>query len=130
MRTWMSKIYDTATRNKMIEAMHKTTRIGCEEVIHQAIRSCAIPSVVNYIEKYCLDTTRQWALHARQHSPLLLQVTTTNPLESYHSELKRQTSRTHGFIGMHLETEHHVYLLQQQGVNRSPCLSLPCDALL
>ncbi|RHZ77074.1 hypothetical protein Glove_186g2 [Diversispora epigaea] len=34
-----------------------------------------------------------------QHSPLLLQVTTTNPLESYYSELKRLTSSLHGLIG-------------------------------
>ncbi|GET57145.1 hypothetical protein GLOIN_2v1777473 [Rhizophagus irregularis DAOM 181602=DAOM 197198] len=31
--------------------------------------------------------------------PLLLQVTSTNPLESYHSELKRKTSSLHGLIG-------------------------------
>ena len=36
----------------------------------------------------------------RQHSPLLLQVTSTNPLESYHSELKRLTSSSHSLIGM------------------------------
>ncbi|PKK56629.1 hypothetical protein RhiirC2_858535 [Rhizophagus irregularis] len=41
----------------------------------------------------------EWALWARQHSPLLLQVTSTNPLESYHSEIKRLTSSKHGLIG-------------------------------
>ncbi|GBC09883.1 hypothetical protein RclHR1_00920001 [Rhizophagus clarus] len=42
---------------------------------------------------------RTKALWARQHSPLLLQVTSTNPLESYHNELKRLTSFSHGLIG-------------------------------
>ncbi|RGB41263.1 hypothetical protein C1646_810793 [Rhizophagus diaphanus] len=36
---------------------------------------------------------------ARQHSPLLLQVTSTNQLESYHSELKGLTSLKYGLIG-------------------------------
>ena len=43
-----------------------------------------------------------FALWARQHSPLLLQVTFTNPLESYHSELKRTTSFLYGLIGMYI----------------------------
>ncbi|GES76067.1 hypothetical protein GLOIN_2v1776807 [Rhizophagus clarus] len=46
-----------------------------------------------------MKNTHQWALWARQHSPLLLQVTTTNPLESYHSELKKSTSLKYGLIG-------------------------------
>ncbi|CAG8649939.1 1040_t:CDS:1, partial [Dentiscutata heterogama] len=40
----------------------------------------------------------KYALWARQHSPLLLQVTTTNPLESYYSEFKKTTSKQHKFI--------------------------------
>ncbi|CAG8728866.1 13621_t:CDS:2, partial [Rhizophagus irregularis] len=53
----------------------------------------------NYIRRNYMRNTQQWALWARQHSPLLLQVTSTNPLESYHSELKRKTSSLHGLIG-------------------------------
>ncbi|RHZ76932.1 hypothetical protein Glove_187g66 [Diversispora epigaea] len=48
---------------------------------------------------YYLKNTHQWALWARQYSPLLLQVTSTNALESYHSELKKTTSPQHGLIG-------------------------------
>src|SRR5262249_46260804 len=43
--------------------------------------------------------TERWGLYARQHSPLLLQVTSTNPVESFHSLLKRETSKFHGLIG-------------------------------
>ncbi|RHZ83539.1 hypothetical protein Glove_91g5 [Diversispora epigaea] len=46
-----------------------------------------------------INAGEQESLWARQHSPLLLQVTTTNPLESYYSELKRLTSSLHGLIG-------------------------------
>ncbi|KAG0335678.1 hypothetical protein BG000_007329 [Podila horticola] len=96
MRTWMRKIYCPKTRNTMILAMHKRTRLGCEDVIKKAIKSCKVPDVVQYIH-------RQWALWARQHSPLLLQVTTTNPLESYHSEelaTKSSRSITAGKLGL------------------------------
>ncbi|RHZ86839.1 hypothetical protein Glove_43g6 [Diversispora epigaea] len=64
MRTWMNKIYDPKTRNKMVHAMHKRTKIGCEMLIQQSIE----------------------------------ELTSTNALESYHSELKRTTSSQHGLI--------------------------------
>ncbi|KAG9062263.1 hypothetical protein KI688_006595 [Linnemannia hyalina] len=56
------------------------------------------PDVIKCIRRYSKNT-KQWALWARQHSPLLLQVTTTNPLESYLSELKRASSKTHALFG-------------------------------
>src|SRR6185437_15113906 len=30
MQTWLNKIYDPETRNKMIQAMHKQTKISCK----------------------------------------------------------------------------------------------------
>jgi len=84
----------------MIQAMHKTTKVSCEELIKQAIRVCQVPGIKNYITRNYLKNSHQWALWARQHSPLLLQITTTNPLESYHSELKRTTSSKHDIIGI------------------------------
>lgn len=99
MRVWISKIYHVQTRNQMILAMHKTTKIGCEEIVRAAIDACPVEAVARYIERNYLPNTKGWALWARQHSPLLLQVTTTNPLESYHSELKAGTSVKYGLIG-------------------------------
>jgi len=99
MRTWMSKIYDDAARNKMILAMHRRTRAGCAENVQQAIELAPTPTVKNYIMKNYANNMEKWALWARQHSPLLLQVTTTNTVESYHSELKTTTSPSHGLMG-------------------------------
>ncbi|CAG8502496.1 6013_t:CDS:2, partial [Scutellospora calospora] len=99
MRTWMSKVYEVKTRNEMIRAMHKQTKIGCEEVVQQAADKCPIPTIQRYIVRNYKKNTHQWALWACQHSPLLMQVTSTNPIESYHSELKRTTSPHHGLIG-------------------------------
>ncbi|KAF8950179.1 hypothetical protein BGZ46_004691 [Entomortierella lignicola] len=103
MRTWMQKIYHEDTFNIMIQAMHKTTRIGCEELIQKAIKDCPVKNVTDYIFRNYSKNTEKWALWARQHSSLLLQVTNTNPLESYHSELKRATSRTHGLFSASLK---------------------------
>ena len=95
----MTKIYEKKTRDVMNAAMHKRTKIGCEKLVQDAINDCAVPAIRNYIKRNYTKNTQQWALWARQHSPLLLQVTSTNPLESYHSELKRLTSPKHDLIG-------------------------------
>ena len=99
MRTWMRKICVTAARNKMIQAMHKTTKIGCENMIKEALEAAkGVKESTDTINRYS-DKSREWALWSRQHSPLLLQVTTTNPLESYHGELKRLSAKTHSIFG-------------------------------
>jgi len=95
----MTKIYEKKTRDVMNAAMHKKMKIGCEKLVQDAINNCAVPAIQNYIKRNYMKNTQQWALWTRQHSPLLLQVTSTNPLESYHSELKRLTSSSHGLIG-------------------------------
>lgn len=100
MRLWMQKIHDKNTRDIMIAAMHKRTKIGCENLVQDAINRCPVPTIQNYIKRNYTKNTNKWALWARQHSPLLLQVMSTNPLESFHSELKKRTSSLHGLIGM------------------------------
>ena len=102
MRTWMSKIYEKKTKEAMIGAMYKRTKIGCEQLIQNALQLCPVPAICNYIKRNYMKNSHQWALWARQHSPLLLQVTSTNALESFHSELKRTTSFLHGLIGKYI----------------------------
>src|SRR2546421_3546823 len=101
MRTWMTKIYEKKIQDIMIAAMHKRTKIGCESLVQDAIDKCTVPSIQNYIQRNYMRNTQQWALWARQHSPLLLQVTSTNPLEFYHSELKRSSFPKYGLIGIY-----------------------------
>jgi hypothetical protein len=84
----------------MIAAMHKRTKIGCKGLIQDAINYCPVLSIQNYIKRNYAKNTEKWGLWARQHSPLLLQVTSTNSLESFHSELKKITSSKHGLIGI------------------------------
>src|SRR5207237_1446863 len=62
--------------------------------------NCPVQANAKYISRNYAKNTKKWALWARQHSLLLLQVNLTNPLESYHSELKAKTSRMHVLVGM------------------------------
>ncbi|RHZ57016.1 hypothetical protein Glove_395g59 [Diversispora epigaea] len=97
-RTWIAKIYEKKTRKIIIGAMHKRTKIGCEQFIQNAIQQCSVSAVCNFIKRNYMKNSHKWALWTRQHSSLLLQVTSTNALESYYSELKRTTSFLYGLI--------------------------------
>jgi len=96
----------------MVMAMHKTAKIRCERLVAEAISQSSVPDIQSYIQRNYQKNTQQWALWARQHSPLLLQTTSTNPLESYHSELKNRTSPTHGLIGIV-----YIYIFQLSNKN-------------
>ena len=100
MHTWMRKVTHDGAKSKLSLAMHKRTKVGCQEMIQQAIACCDAPHVQSYITRNWTKNLDKWAMYARMHSPLLLQVTSTNALESYHSELKTRTSRHHGLIGI------------------------------
>jgi len=101
MRTWMRKITSDEARNKMLIAMHTRTMAACKRTIQEAMACCDAPHVQKYISRNWTKNSDKWALHARMHSPTLLQVTSTNALESYHSELKTRTSKHHGLIGIY-----------------------------
>ncbi|CAG8677234.1 24105_t:CDS:2, partial [Gigaspora rosea] len=53
-----------------------------------------------YISRNYQKNSRQWSLWARQHLPLFFQITSTNPLESYYSEIKAKVSVQYGFIAV------------------------------
>ena len=83
----------------MILAMHKKMRIGCEQLIQEAIQFSPVSTISNYIKRNYMKNTHQWTLWTCQYSSFLLQVTFTNALESYYSELKRLTCHKHELIG-------------------------------
>ncbi|KAI9796654.1 MAG: hypothetical protein M1835_003450, partial [Candelina submexicana] len=76
-----------AYRHLQSALRYRKTGPGCEDSIRSAIDS-APDSKKAYIEKEWWNTQRQWAMAYRQHSPLLLQVSTTSPVEGYHSVVK------------------------------------------
>ena len=83
----------------MLQAMYKTTRIGCEQVIQEAITMLPLETKKTYIQHYWLKNTSKWALWSRQNSPILLQITSTSPVESYHAVLKKKGNASFGIIG-------------------------------
>ena len=70
-------------------ALHqRRTRMGCEQSLAEALSAAPSKELRAYIQKEWVETAASWANYARTHSPLLLQVPTTNPLERFHSALK------------------------------------------
>ena len=84
-RTLLRKLGSSAARpayNLLRQAMFCFTGIKCRELCEEAIRVAPGDSFREYIRKHWLTTAPKWALFAWQHSPLLLQITTTNPCVS------------------------------------------------
>ena len=75
--------------SQMMQAMNKRTEFGCRQHVLKAIDMAPSDQIKDYIRKNWLGRISEWALYKRQHSPTLLQVTSTNPLESYHNQLKQ-----------------------------------------
>lgn len=69
------------------------TGAGVEESIQNAISS-APASYTIYITNEWWKTRHQWAMAYRSHSPLLLQIPTTSPIEGYHLALKGRKGKT------------------------------------
>ena len=72
----------------------------CEEAIAAAIAS-GDEATAKYIHTYWLQTASKWGMYARQHCPLLLQVTTTNACEAWHRKLKSGAVLSKGQIASH-----------------------------
>ena len=66
----------------------RRTKHDALESTNQAIALAASPESADYIRNNWLPEIEKWANYARDHSPLLLQVTTTNPNKAFHRSLK------------------------------------------
>ncbi|KAI9099458.1 hypothetical protein DFS34DRAFT_693860 [Phlyctochytrium arcticum] len=77
------------TYAKMLQALDKTTIVCATALLREAITD-APEKLGNYLESYWANPAVLdcWTMAARQHSPTLLQMTSTNPLESYHRLVK------------------------------------------
>lgn len=82
-------------RGHMIAALvGRKTGPGCEISIRQAIAASPDQKTRDYIWNNWWPTRQNWAIFARQHSCLLMQVQTTNAVEAWHSALKSTGSLT------------------------------------
>ena len=82
--------------------MYCLTGIQNRQLYEQAI--AAIPDsykeMKKHINSFWLQIAPKWAMYARQHSPMLLQVT-TNPCESWHRKLKAGAGLSKGQVSSH-----------------------------
>jgi hypothetical protein len=72
---------------------HRTTLAGCEESVAAAIEACTDDWSRQYIRQNWQRRMADWAHYARCHSALLLQVHSTNPIESFHSTIKKDAAQ-------------------------------------
>ena len=85
--------------------MYCLTRIKNRELCEEAMQVAAMidPSgnTAKYVYNYWVQTALKWAMCERQHSPLLLQVTTTNACEAWHRKLKSGAGLSKGQVASH-----------------------------
>ena len=76
--------------------MFSYTKSECTTLCNQAIELAWFDKDQKYLEKEWRNTPQQWTMFARQHSQILWQVTTTNPLEVKHEKLEGSTGLVKG----------------------------------
>ncbi|KAF8428783.1 hypothetical protein EV426DRAFT_585900 [Tirmania nivea] len=81
-------------------AMYCLTEIKNRELCEEAIVA-ADEETAKYIRTYWLQNAPKWAMYARQHSPFLLQTTTTNACEAWHRKLKSGAGLSKGQVASH-----------------------------
>lgn len=90
LRTWNRRICqgDENALVCMRKAMYARSEEECKDYVTQAFNVAQKEETRRYIrDNYLNKSSRNWALWARQ-VPILLQITTTNPIESYHHIIK------------------------------------------
>jgi hypothetical protein len=92
MRTLKRKLgtsADAKSRGPMLAALcNRRTEPGARDSLAKALDTAASPEKAKYIRDEWESSLKLWANCSREHSALLLQVTTTNPNEAYHRSLK------------------------------------------
>lgn len=73
---------------------YRKTEPGCDDSLNLALNSAADEKTRKYIQREWVATKHLWANYKRIYSCLLLQVTTTNTVESWHNSLKKSAGST------------------------------------
>jgi len=76
--------------------MYRQTEKGCIDLIRMAIEALPTPDYkmgLDYIQKELIKKIPLWAQCKREHSMILLQIRTTNAVESWHRVFKHSFSK-------------------------------------
>jgi hypothetical protein len=80
---------DAKSRGHMLAALcNRRSEEGAHDSFNKAVDHATSPEKARYLRVNWLPTLKMWANYSREHSALLLQVTTTNPNKAYHRSLK------------------------------------------
>ena len=81
-----------AVKKHLYDAFYfRKTQMRCDDNINKALKAAPLDKRF-YIEREWVATKSQWAVYARQHSCLLLQIMTTNAVELWHSSIKHHAN--------------------------------------
>ena len=94
-RTLMRQLGHASISKKYLTSamMYQKTEGGCVDDINQAIDAAPNHETKQYITNYWLNDRFSWAMFARHHSQILLQVTTTNSVEAWHRQIKQYCNK-------------------------------------
>ena len=77
----------------MEKAVFAESFSDCQQNIQNSISKCPYADLKRYLlSKWTLQSSYSWSLHGRVDTPLLREITTINPIESYHSMVRRYTN--------------------------------------
>lgn len=99
LQRWFKTIKDKPILNLLRQAMFTFTRFKCIELCEEAIQIAGDNKTKQFIRVYWMEISYKWAMYAQQHSPLLLQATTTNSCEAWHRKLKGGVALRKGIHG-------------------------------
>ncbi|KAF8441166.1 hypothetical protein BGX38DRAFT_1272784 [Terfezia claveryi] len=92
---------DSAIEQRAIRLAFPGLNGGEQEAVAAATAIDNTGNMANYVQTYWLQTASKWAMYARQHSPFLLQATTTNACEAWHRKLKSGAGLSKGQVASH-----------------------------
>ena len=91
-RTKLSHIEDI--RYNMDRAIFAQSRAECNFYIQESLKLCPYADLKRYIQStWSIETSHIWSMYSRLEVPILREVTTINPLESFHSLIRRHTNQ-------------------------------------
>ena len=104
----------------MIAAMKRHTVAGCRESVEKSIALAGNNTeVAKYLRINWLpdEKLKKFGLSSRNHSMALMQTHSTNPIESYHSHIKRQIKTKMTFLAA-LKCIFEVNLLKKRAIDK------------
>ena len=78
----------------MDRAIFAQSQAECNFYIQESLKLCPYADLRRYIQStWSIETSRIWSMYSRLDVPILREVTTINPIESFHSLIRQHTNQ-------------------------------------